>query len=106
MAVGRGEELGIADFLLSPRRDLRGLDTPSEASRLLLLITVVGIGIWAWPISEGMVFVWLALVLLVSTPILSVGWYMLSLFGQSRESRDLTPAVSRGSNDSPDDQNP
>ncbi len=87
--------MGILDFLLSPRRDHRGLDTPSEASRLLLLITVVGVGLWAWPIAEGMVFIWLALVLLFSTPILYAGWYVLSLLGRSRESRDLTPAVSR-----------
>jgi len=87
--------VGILDFLLSPRRDHRGLDTPSEASRLLLLITVVGVGLWAWPIAEGMVFIWLALVLLFSTPILYAGWYVLSLLGRSRESRDLTPAVSR-----------
>ena len=87
--------MGILDFLLSPRRDHRGLDTPSEASRLLLLITVVGVGLWAWPIAEGMVFIWLALVLLFSTPILYAGWYVLSLLGHSRESRDLTPAVSR-----------
>ena len=85
--------MGILDFLLSPRRDHRGLDTPSEASRLLLLITVVGVGLWAWPIAEGMVFIWLALVLLFSTPILYAGWYVLSLLGRSRESRDLTPAV-------------
>ena len=96
--------MGIADFLLSPRRDHMGIDTPSEASRLLLLITVVGAGIWAWPKSEGVVFVWLALVILVSTPILSVGWYMLSLFGYSRESRDLTPAVSRETSENHSDR--
>ena len=87
--------MSVADYLLSPRRDHRGWKTPSEASRLLFLITVGTVGLWAWPIAEGMVFVWLCIVLLVSTPILAVGWYVLSLFGHSRESRDLTPAVGR-----------
>jgi len=90
-----GEEMGVQDFLLSPRKDHRGLETPSEASRLLLLVTIGTAGLWAWPIAEGVAFVWLSLVLLISTPILSVGWFILSLLGRSRESRDLTPAVSR-----------
>ena len=42
------------------------------------------------------VFVWFCLVLFVSTPILSIGWYVLSILGRSRDSRDLTPAISRG----------
>mgnify|MGYP006107984919 FL=1 len=88
--------MDIGDFLLSPRRDHRGWDTPSEASRILLLVTLLAVSLWAWPIAEGMIFVWLAMVLLVSTPILSLGWWLLSFAGQSRESRDLTPAVSRG----------
>ncbi len=87
--------MGVQDFLLSPRKDHRGLETPSEASRLLLLFTISIVGLWAWPIAEGVTFVWLTLVLMISTPILSVGWYVLSLLGRSRESRDLTPAVSR-----------
>ena len=88
--------MGAADYLLSPRRNHRGTETPSEASRILFLVTLGCASVWAWPIADGLVFVWFCLVLFVSTPILSIGWYVLSLLGRSRESRDLTPAISRG----------
>ena len=85
----------IGDFLLSPRRDHRGWNTPSEASRILLLLTLGAVSLWAWPIADGIIFVWLSMVLLVSTPILSLGWWILSIAGQSRRPRDLTPALGR-----------
>ena len=91
----RGRNMGIGDILLSPRRDHRGWDTPSEASRILLLMTLVAVSLWVWPISDGIPFVWLLIVLLVSTPILSIGWWILSIAGRSRRSLDLTPAVGR-----------
>ena len=53
-------------------------------------------GIWDPQDADGMVFVWFCLVLFVSTPILSIGWFVLSLLGRSRDPRDLTPAISRG----------
>ena len=89
----------IGDFLLSPRRDHRGWNTPSEASRILLLLTLGAVSLWAWPIADGIIFVWLSMVLLVSTPILSLGWWILSIAGQSRRPRDLTPALGRESPD-------
>ena len=88
--------MGAADYLLSPRRNHRGTETQREAYRIIFLVTLGCASIWAWPIADGMVLVWLCLVLFVSTPILSIGWYVLSLLGRSRDSRDLTPAISRG----------
>ena len=63
--------MGAADYLLSPRRNHRGTETPSEASRILFLVTLGCASVWAWPIADGLVFVWFCLVLFVSTPILS-----------------------------------
>ena len=88
--------MGAADYLLSPRRNHRGTETPSEASRILFLVTIGCASIWAWPLADGMVFVWFCLVLFVSTPILSIGWFVFSILGRSRDPRDLTPAISRG----------
>ena len=68
--------MGAADYLLSPRRNHRGTETPSEASRILFLVTLGCASVWAWPIADGLVFVWFCLVLFVSTPILSIGWYV------------------------------
>ena len=88
--------MGAADYLFSPRRNHRGTETPSEASRILFLVTIGCASIWAWALADGMVFVWFCLVLFVSTPILSIGWFVFSVLGRSRDPRDLTPAVSRG----------
>jgi len=83
----------IADFLFSPIRDHRGWETPSEGSRLLFLVVILATSIWAWPLSQGMVFVWFFSVLLVSTPILTIGWWIFSLIGQNRNSRFLASSV-------------
>ena len=87
--------MSYGDILLSPRLDHNGRDTPSEASRILLIATLLSVSIWSWPIANGMPFLWLLIVLFVSTPILSFGWWILSLLGQSRKSRELTPSVGK-----------
>tara|TARA_B100002052_G_C15476778_1_gene416829 strand:+ start:123 stop:398 length:276 start_codon:yes stop_codon:yes gene_type:complete len=87
--------VGYGDILLSPLLDHNGRDTPSEASRILLIATLVSVSIWAWPMANGMPFIWLLVVLFVSTPILSFGWWALSLLGRSRKSRELTPSVGK-----------
>ena len=46
------------DFLLAPRRDHRGWNTPNEASRILLLLVLVTVSYWAWPIANGMIYMW------------------------------------------------
>lgn len=87
--------MSYGDILLSPRLDHNGRNTPSEASRILLITTLVSVSIWAWPIANGMPFMWLLVVVFVSTPILSFGWWILSLLGLSRKSIELTPSVGK-----------
>ena len=87
--------MSLIDFLLAPRKDHRGWDTPNEASRILLLLVLVTVSYWAWPISNGMIYMWITLVLLISTPILSLGWVILSFASQNRKSRKLTPSVGK-----------
>ena len=36
---------------------------------------------------------WVAITLLISTPILSIGWYLLSLVAKNRDVQLLTPKV-------------
>ena len=62
-----------ANRLLAPRIDHRGMSTPSEASRLFLILTLVLTGWWAWGATEGNLVVWFSLTLLVATPILTLG---------------------------------
>ena len=87
--------VSLVDFLLAPRKDHRGWNTPNEASRILLLMVLISVSYWAWPLSNGMIYMWLTIILLVSTAILSVGWLILSFASQNRESRKLTPSVGK-----------
>ena len=79
--------------LFAPRIDHRGMSTPSEASRIFLILTVFGTGLWAWSVTDGNLAVWFSLTLLVSTPILSIGWFLLSLVAKNRRGELLTPKV-------------
>jgi len=81
------------DFLLAPRVDHRGWNTPNEASRILLLLVLVSVSYWAWPLADGMIYMWLTIVLFVSTAILSLGWLVLSYASNNRKSRKLTNSV-------------
>ncbi len=87
--------MSLMDFLLAPRIDHRGWNTPNEASRILLISVLVVVSYWAWPISDGMIYMWLTIVILVSTAILSIGWLILSYASQNRDSRKLTPSVGK-----------
>ena len=87
--------MSVSDYLLAPRVDHRGWKTPSEASRILLLFVIGVVSYWSWPISAGMIYMWLTIIILVSTIILPIGWLILSFASQNRESRKLTPSVGK-----------
>ncbi len=81
------------DRLFAPRLDHRGWSTPSEASRILLIITLATIGALTWGSASENLVIWFAVTILISTPILSMGWYLLSLMAKNREVQLLTPKV-------------
>ena len=85
--------MSIVNRLFAPRIDHRGMSTPSEASRIFLVLTMVGTGVWSWNATDGNLMVWFSLTLLVATPILSIGWYLLSLVARNRRGELLTPKV-------------
>ena len=72
------------DRLFAPRMDHRGWSTPSEASRMFLILTLVAVGYWAWCAASDNLVMWFGLTILVSTPLLSVGWYLLALESKGR----------------------
>jgi len=82
-------DMAIVDYLFSPRVDRFGSETPSEASRIFFLIVIVSVSYWAWQVSNGIISIWLMIVILISTPILSVGWWLISLISQKRPTKDL-----------------
>ena len=83
----------LIDFLLAPREDARGWQTPNEASRILLIIVLISVSLWAWPISEGRIIIWIGIVLFFSTSLLTVGWYILSILAKNRVPRKLISSV-------------
>ena len=82
-------DMAIVDYLFSPRLDRFGSETPSEASRIFFLIVILSVSYWAWQISNGIVSIWLMMVIFISTPILSIGWWLISLISQKRPTKDL-----------------
>ena len=85
----------MLDYLLAPREDHRGWKTPSEASRILLVVVVLSVAYWAWPITQGNVMMWIGTIMMVSTALLTVGWWFLSLAARGREPRNLTSSVGK-----------
>ena len=83
----------LMDWLFAPRIDHRGWSTPSEASRIFLIITLIIVGWWSWGYADGSIVMWVAITLLLSTPILALGWFLLSIIAKNRNSRLLTPKV-------------
>ncbi len=82
-----------SDWLFAPRIDHRGWQTPSEASRMFLIITLLIVGWWYWESTNDNIAIWAGMTILVSTPILTAGWYILSLVAKDRDVQLLTPKV-------------
>ena len=87
------QNMGVKEYLFAPRLDHRGWSTPSEASRLFFIIAMIGCGIWSWDLSQSNVIVFLCLLMLTFTPLLSLGWWLISLVSKSIEPRVLTESV-------------
>ena len=87
--------MSLLGFLFAPRKDHKGWSTPSEAARLYFLLVLLGSAVWAWPLTQGKVLLWLGLVVFVATPLLTVGWWLISLVSQRFESRVLVDSLNR-----------
>lgn len=87
--------MSLLDYLLAPREDHRGWKTPSEASRILFVMVVSSVSYWAWPVTEGNIVMWAGTVIMVSTALLSLGWWLLSLAARNRVPRKLTSSVGK-----------
>ncbi len=81
------------ESFFAPRTDHRGWSTPSEAARLFFLITLVWVAVWAWGKTTGNLAMWFGLTCLVATPVLSIGWWLISLVSARYTPRVLTEAV-------------
>ena len=71
--------MGLGRYAFAARRDHKGMSTPSYAARWFLPVCLVIVGWWAWGHASGNTVVWAALTVMVATPALSLGWYLISL---------------------------
>jgi len=85
--------MGAAEYLFAPRKDHRGWSTPSEAARLFFIIAMVVSGWWSWQLAQGNIIVFLCLLMFISTPLLSLGWWIISLISNNFEPKVLTESV-------------
>ena len=82
----------MASFF-APRTDHRGWSTPSEAARLFFLVATIAVAIWAWRATTGNIAMWFGLTCLVATPVLSIGWWLISLVSARYPAKVLTASV-------------
>ena len=66
-------------WLFAPRKDHKGMSTPSYAARWWLLLSLAVVGYWSYQATDGNLYMWFALTMMVITPVLSLGWYIISI---------------------------
>ena len=81
--------MSLVQWLFAPRRDYRGMSTPSYAARWWLFLCCLSTGAWAYSVSEGSIYMLFALTLIIATPLLSLGWYVISIISERIEPRYL-----------------
>ena len=85
--------VALIESLFAPRKDHRGWSTPSEAARIFFLVIMIITSIWSWNLADGNIVVFGCLVMLISTPVLSIGWWLISLVSNRYEPKLLIDAV-------------
>ncbi len=60
---------------------------------MFLIITLLIVGWWYWESTNDNIAIWAGMTILVSTPILTAGWYILSLVAKNKNVQLLTPKV-------------
>ncbi|DAC53689.1 MAG TPA: hypothetical protein D7I11_06125 [Candidatus Poseidoniales archaeon] len=79
----------------APRKDHKGMSTPSYAARWWLPICTGLCAVWSWQAADGVVVMAAALTMMVATPLLSVGWYLIGLVSARVPSRYIIPQAER-----------
>ena len=87
--------MSVFESLFAPRLDHRGWQTPSEASRIYFVIVMIFTLIYSWNLSNSNIIIFLCLTMLISTPLLSIGWWLISLVSKGIKPKLLVDSVSR-----------
>ena len=65
--------------VFAPRKDHKGMSTPSYAARWYLPLCLALVGTWAWGVTDANIVMWSSLTVMIATPALTIGWYLISL---------------------------
>lgn len=77
--------MGLLSSAFAPRKDHKGMSTPSYAARWFLPVCMGVVGAWVWGLTDGNLVMWSALTVMVATPALSLGWYLIGLMSTQFE---------------------
>ena len=81
--------MSLVESFFAPRRDHKGMSTPSNAARFWLPLCSLSVSYWSWGLTDGNFIVWLCLTTFLLTPILSVGWYVIGMVSNRFEPKYL-----------------
>ena len=77
------------DAAFAPRKDHKGMSTPSYAARWWLPLCTGLCAWWAWQAADGLLVMAAALTVMLATPLLTAGWYAIGLVSSRTPPRYL-----------------
>jgi len=83
--------MSALSWFFAPRKDHKGMSTPSYAARWWLIFSLLSIGYWAYTATQGNLYMWFALTMIAVTPVLSIGWYLISIISSKFQAEFIIP---------------
>ncbi len=87
--------MGILSSSFAPRKDHKGMSTPSYAARWWLPLCTGLSAIWSWNATDGFLVMAAALTVMIATPLLTLGWYLISLVSSRYPAQYIIPQAER-----------
>tara|TARA_B100001996_G_scaffold333595_1_gene283286 strand:- start:952 stop:1212 length:261 start_codon:yes stop_codon:yes gene_type:complete len=81
-------------MLLKPLKDQNGINTPSWASRIWFIITVIGSATYVFFQISNDIVIWSTCTLFLSTILLNIGWILFAKLSAGMNSGVLFDSIS------------
>lgn len=79
----------------APRKDHKGMSTPSFAARWWLPLCTGLCAIWSWQATDGFLVMAAALTVMLATPLLTLGWYLIGLVSAKLPAQYIIPQAEK-----------
>ncbi len=83
------------DAAFAPRRDHKGMSTPSYAARWWLPVCTTACAVWSWQATGGLIVMAAALTMMTATLFLTIGWYLIGIVSARVQPRYIIPQAER-----------